>query len=41
MTLGVLVVVGGLLVVSAAAPWRWRQPSTPPAAAPAAMAEAA
>ena len=41
LTLGVLVVVGGLLVVSAAAPWRWRQPSTPPAAAPAAVAEAA
>jgi hypothetical protein len=38
LSMGVLVVVGGLLVVSAAAPWRWRQPSTPPAAATAAMA---
>ena len=40
LSLGVLVLVGGLLLVSAAAPWRWRQPSTPPAAVPAAMAEA-
>ena len=40
LAMGVLVVVGGLLLVSAAAPWRWRQTLTPPAAAPAAMAEA-
>lgn len=38
LTMGVLVLVGGLLLVAAAAPWRWRQPVAPPAAAPAVMA---
>jgi len=41
LSLGVLVLVGGLLVVAAAAQWRWRQPSMPPAADLAAVAEAA
>jgi hypothetical protein len=40
LSFGVLVLVGGLLLVSAAEPRRWRQPSTPPAAAPAAIVEA-
>ena len=39
LSIGVLVLVGGLLLVSAAAPWR-RQAWTPPAAAPAALVEA-
>jgi hypothetical protein len=40
LSMGVLVLVGGLLLVSATEPWRWRQLSTPRGAAPAAMAEA-
>ena len=40
LSMGVLVLVGGLLLVAAAAPWRWRQASTRLAASEVAVAAA-